>query len=251
HRTDPRPRHRRRARRRPLRPLRRLRPRPARRQLRPLLRPHRPPLPLLRPLLRPHRPPLPPLGPLLRPHRPPLRPRPPPTPPPAAGAPAPPTPQAPTPPTPASPPASATGGPPAAANTSAPEAEVLRLRGASARTATNMAASLTVPTATSVRSIPAKLLIDNRIVINNHLTRGRGGKDSFTHPIGYAVVHALSSVPEMNNAYTEVDGKPAVVRPEHVNLGLAIDIVGRDGSRQLLVPSIKGAEALDFRQFWM
>ena len=111
-----------------------------------------------------------------------------------------------------------------------------------------MAASLTVPTATSVRSIPAKLLIDNRIVINNHLTRGRGGKVSFTHLIGYAVVQALGAVPEMNHAYTEVDGKPAVVRPEHVNLGLAIDLVGRDGSRQLLVPSIKGAEALDFRQ---
>jgi 2-oxoglutarate dehydrogenase E1 component len=114
-----------------------------------------------------------------------------------------------------------------------------------------MAASLAVPTATSVRSIPAKLLIDNRIVVNNHLTRGRGGKVSFTHLIGYAVVQALGAVPEMNYAYTEVDGKPAVVRPEHVNLGLAIDIVGRDGSRQLLVPSIKGAEALDFHQFWM
>jgi 2-oxoglutarate dehydrogenase E1 component len=114
-----------------------------------------------------------------------------------------------------------------------------------------MAASLSVPTATSVRSIPAKLLIDNRIVINNHLGRGRGGKTSFTHLIGYAVVRALAGAPEMNYAYTEVDGKPAVARPEHVNLGLAIDVVGRDGSRQLLVPSIKGAETMDFGQFWM
>jgi 2-oxoglutarate dehydrogenase E1 component len=114
-----------------------------------------------------------------------------------------------------------------------------------------MAASLTVPTATSVRSIPAKLLIDNRIVVNNHLARGRGGKVSFTHLIGYAIVRALGSAPEMNYAYTEVDGKPALARPEHVNLGLAIDVVGRDGSRQLLVPSIKAAETLDFRQFWM
>ena len=104
---------------------------------------------------------------------------------------------------------------------------MLRLRGASARTAANMAASLTVPTATSVRSVPAKLLIDNRIVINNHLSRGRGGKVSFTHLIGYAVVRALAGAPEMNYAYTEVDGKPAVARPEHVNLGLAIDVVGR------------------------
>jgi len=127
----------------------------------------------------------------------------------------------------------------------------VRLRGAAARTAINMAASLTVPTATSVRSIPAKLLIDNRIVINNHLGRGRGGKVSFTHLIGYAMVKALTSVPEMNHSYTELDGKPAIVSPEHVNVGLAIDVTARDGSRQLLVPSIKSAESMDFRRFWM
>ena len=127
----------------------------------------------------------------------------------------------------------------------------MRLRGAAARTAINMAASLTVPTATSVRSIPAKLLIDNRIVVNNHLGRGRGGKVSFTHLIGYAMVKALTSVPEMNYSYTELDGKPAIVSPEHVNLGLAIDVTARDGSRQLLVPSIKSAESMDFRRFWM
>jgi 2-oxoglutarate decarboxylase len=127
----------------------------------------------------------------------------------------------------------------------------VRLRGAAARTAINMAASLTVPTATSVRSVPAKLLIDNRIVINNHLGRGRGGKVSFTHLIGYAMVKALTSVPEMNDSYTELDGKPAIVSPEHVNLGLAIDVTARGGSRQLLVPSIKSAESMDFRRFWM
>ncbi len=126
-----------------------------------------------------------------------------------------------------------------------------RLRGAAARTAVNMAASLSVPTATSVRSVPAKLLIDNRIVINNHLARGRGGKVSFTHLIGYAVVKALGAVPEMNHAYTEADGKPAIAEPPHINLGLAIDVAGKDGSRQLLVPAVKAAEAMDFRQFWM
>jgi 2-oxoglutarate dehydrogenase E1 component len=113
-----------------------------------------------------------------------------------------------------------------------------------------MAASLSVPTATSVRAIPAKLLVDNRIVINNHLGRGRGGKVSFTHLIGYAVVRALSAAPEMNDSYAEVDGKPVLVQPEHVNLGLAIDVRKDDGSRQLLVPNIKAAEAMDFRQFW-
>ena len=134
-------------------------------------------------------------------------------------------------------PAAQTPPPPASAG-----AEVSRLRGAAARTVTNMTASLAVPTATSVRSVPAKLLIDNRIVINNHLKRGRGGKVSFTHLIGYAVVRALMAMPEMNEAYTEEGGKPAVARPEHVNLGLAIDVQAADGSRQLLVQCIQAAE---------
>src|SRR5580692_6178799 len=127
----------------------------------------------------------------------------------------------------------------------------VRLRGAAARTAANMTTSLSVPTATSVRAIPAKLLVDNRIVINNHLGRGRGGKVSFTHLIGYAIVKALASAPEMNDAYAEQDGKPVLLQPEHVNLGLAIDVRKSDGSRQLPVPSIKAAEEMDFRQFWM
>jgi multifunctional 2-oxoglutarate metabolism enzyme len=130
------------------------------------------------------------------------------------------------------------------------DAEVSRLRGAAARTVSNMTASLAVPTATSVRAVPAKLLADNRIVINNHLKRGRGGKVSFTHLIGYAVVQALKAMPEMNQAYAEEGGKPAIARPEHVNLGLAIDVRTSDGSRQLLVPNIKAAEEMDFRQFW-
>ncbi|MBO3746440.1 multifunctional oxoglutarate decarboxylase/oxoglutarate dehydrogenase thiamine pyrophosphate-binding subunit/dihydrolipoyllysine-residue succinyltransferase subunit [Streptosporangiaceae bacterium NEAU-GS5] len=126
-----------------------------------------------------------------------------------------------------------------------------KLRGAAARTALNMEASLAVPTATSVRAVPAKLLIDNRIVINNHLSRGRGGKISFTHLIGYAIVRALAAMPEMNYSFSEVEGKPILVKPEHVGLGLAIDVQKSDGSRQLLVPSIKAAETLDFRQFWV
>jgi 2-oxoglutarate dehydrogenase E1 component len=126
-----------------------------------------------------------------------------------------------------------------------------RLRGAAARTAANMEASLAMPTATSVRAVPAKLLIDNRIVINNHLARGRGGKVSFTHLIGYAIIRALAIAPELNDSFTEVDGKPVLVTPEHVNLGLAIDVRKSDGTRQLLVPSIKAAEQMDFRQFWL
>ena len=134
--------------------------------------------------------------------------------------------------------------------TPAPEADIVVLKGASARVVDNMEASLTVPTATSVRAVPAKLLMDNRTVINNHLARGRGGKVSFTHLIGYAIVRALADVPAMNNAFTESDGKPAVLHNHDVNLGLAIDLAKSDGTRQLLVPNIKGAQAMDFAGFW-
>ncbi|QWZ10403.1 multifunctional oxoglutarate decarboxylase/oxoglutarate dehydrogenase thiamine pyrophosphate-binding subunit/dihydrolipoyllysine-residue succinyltransferase subunit [Nocardioides panacis] len=124
------------------------------------------------------------------------------------------------------------------------------LRGAPARTVQNMDASLTVPTATSVRSVPVKLLWDNRIVINNHLSRARGGKVSFTHLIGYALVKALRTMPEMNVGFDVVDGKPTLITPAHINLGLAIDLPKPDGTRQLLVPSIKAAESMDFAAFW-
>jgi len=125
-----------------------------------------------------------------------------------------------------------------------------RLRGPAARVAQNMEASLEVPTATSVRTIPAKLIMDNRVVINNHLARTRGGKVSFTHLIGFAVIEALAEFPAMNVAYALEDGKPAAFTPEHVNFGLAIDLAKDDGSRQLLVPNIKGADQMDFAQFW-
>jgi 2-oxoglutarate decarboxylase len=130
------------------------------------------------------------------------------------------------------------------------EPELTVLRGAPARTAKNMDESLSVPTATSVRSVPVKLLIDNRTVINNHLARARGGKVSFTHLIGFALVKALKQMPEMNNGYDVVDGKPHLIVPAHVNLGLAIDMQKPDGTRQLLVPSIKAAESMDFAAFW-
>ncbi len=124
------------------------------------------------------------------------------------------------------------------------------IRGVAARVVQSMEGSLVVPTATSVRVVPAKLMIDNRTVINNHLKRGRGGKVSFTHLIGYAMIKAIRAMPEMNSFFTELDGKPAIGHPEHINLGIAIDLAKADGSRQLLVPSIKGCEELDFAQFW-
>jgi multifunctional 2-oxoglutarate metabolism enzyme len=127
---------------------------------------------------------------------------------------------------------------------------VTPLRGAANAVVKNMNASLTVPTATSVRAVPAKLLADNRVVINNQLERTRGGKISFTHLIGYALVKALADFPVMNRHFTETDGKPTVVQPDHVNLGLAIDLPGKNGQRSLVVVSIKGCEAMNFAQFW-
>ncbi|WP_246085779.1 multifunctional oxoglutarate decarboxylase/oxoglutarate dehydrogenase thiamine pyrophosphate-binding subunit/dihydrolipoyllysine-residue succinyltransferase subunit [Pseudonocardia hydrocarbonoxydans] len=130
------------------------------------------------------------------------------------------------------------------------DGEVTPIRGAANAVVKNMNASLTVPTATSVRAVPAKLLADNRVVINNQLKRTRGGKISFTHLIGYAVVKALADFPVMNRHFVETDGKPTVVAPEHVNLGLAIDLPGKNGQRSLVVVSIKGCEAMNFAQFW-
>ena len=117
--------------------------------------------------------------------------------------------------------------------------EVRVLRGAAAAVVKNMNASLEVPTATSVRAIPAKLLIDNRVVINNHLKRTRGGKISFTHLLGYAIVQAVKKFPNMNRHFAEVNGKPSAVTPAHTNLGLAIDLQGKDGNRQLVVAAYK------------
>ena len=133
---------------------------------------------------------------------------------------------------------------------STPSASTLEpIRGVSARVVQSMEASLSVPTATSVRTVAAKLMIDNRIVINNHLKRARGGKVSFTHIIAYAMIKAVRAMPEMNTFFGELDGKPAAGHPEHINLGIAIDLVKADGSRQLLVPSVKGCESMDFAQF--
>ncbi|MER5383899.1 multifunctional oxoglutarate decarboxylase/oxoglutarate dehydrogenase thiamine pyrophosphate-binding subunit/dihydrolipoyllysine-residue succinyltransferase subunit [Streptomyces sp. NPDC002688] len=141
--------------------------------------------------------------------------------------------------------------PKAAPATEAPEGpEYVTLRGPAGAVAKNMNASLELPTATSVRAVPVKLLFDNRIVINNHLKRARGGKISFTHLIGYAMVQAIKAMPSMNWHYAEKDGKPTLVKPPHVNFGLAIDLVKPNGDRQLVVAGIKKAETLNFFEFW-
>ena len=129
------------------------------------------------------------------------------------------------------------------------EDQINILKGMSKTLAANMDASLSIPTATSVRAIPAKLLIDNRIVINSHLGRTRGGKVSFTHIIGFAIIRALKEFPSQNVYYEEIEGKPAAITPANVNFGLAIDIPKPDGSRALLVPNIKKAQRLNFAEY--
>ncbi|MFM2183552.1 MAG: putative 2-oxoglutarate dehydrogenase component [Actinomycetota bacterium] len=125
------------------------------------------------------------------------------------------------------------------------------IRGAGAAIAANMERSLGVPTATSFRNIPAKLLEVNRSVINGYRSRTGQGKVSFTHFIGYAVVRAVAdAVPVMNNEYVAgPDGKPRVVRHDHVSMGLAVDVDRGDGTRTLVVPVLRNADTLDFAGF--
>lgn len=130
------------------------------------------------------------------------------------------------------------------------EDRTTRLKGAAARTAKNMDDSLSMPTATSARAVPAKVLIENRAVINTHLARTRGGKVSFTHLIGWAVVESLTEMPSMNVSYgVDEAGKPVLHEPAHVAFGLAIDVPGSDGQRRLLVPSVKQADLMDLSGF--
>ena len=123
------------------------------------------------------------------------------------------------------------------------------LRGAASKIVQNMEASLSVPTATSVRNIPVKVLEENRRVINNHLALTGQTKASFTHIIAWAIVKAIKAHPRMNSAFAMNDGTPARIDREDVNLGIAIDLERKDGSRSLLVPNIKRAQSMDFAQF--
>ncbi|MGH9107101.1 MAG: multifunctional oxoglutarate decarboxylase/oxoglutarate dehydrogenase thiamine pyrophosphate-binding subunit/dihydrolipoyllysine-residue succinyltransferase subunit, partial [Acidimicrobiales bacterium] len=130
------------------------------------------------------------------------------------------------------------------------------LRGSAARVVANMTASLEVPTATSFRVVPAKMLEVNRLILNNQLVRtGAAGKVSFTHLIGWAVVQAVKAVPALNTSFAgtgpgSASNGPAAFRPAHINLGIAVDLERSDGRRSLMVPVIKQAETLDFRGFW-
>ncbi|SDY80963.1 2-oxoglutarate dehydrogenase E1 component [Asanoa ishikariensis] len=123
------------------------------------------------------------------------------------------------------------------------------LTGAAKRLALNMDASLTIPTATSVRTVPAKLMVDNRIVINDHLRHPGRSTVSFTHLIAWAVLRSIGNLPSQNVSYREVDGRPAIVAPAHTGLGIAIDVPKPDGGRALVVPVVKRADEKSFDEF--
>jgi multifunctional 2-oxoglutarate metabolism enzyme len=138
--------------------------------------------------------------------------------------------------------------PASAPDASADDADVKAIRGPAARIVENMEASLGVPTATSIRTVPVKLMAENRQLINEYQRYSGGAKVSFTHIIAWAMVQALKAFPTMNTTFRHENGTPEHVIPKHINLGLAIDIERR-GKRTLLVPNIKAAEEMNFAQF--
>ncbi|MDQ4148820.1 MAG: multifunctional oxoglutarate decarboxylase/oxoglutarate dehydrogenase thiamine pyrophosphate-binding subunit/dihydrolipoyllysine-residue succinyltransferase subunit [Actinomycetota bacterium] len=129
------------------------------------------------------------------------------------------------------------------------KAPTRRMSSADRTLASKMEESLSIPTATSVRTIPAKLLEVNRNILNNHQVRTLRKKLSFTHLLGWAVVKAVIKHPHMNVSFQRVKGDPHLVRHSHVNLGVAVDIRRSDGSRALVVPSVKAAENMTFSEF--
>jgi 2-oxoglutarate dehydrogenase E1 component len=123
------------------------------------------------------------------------------------------------------------------------------IRGGAMRIVENMEASLGVPTATSVRTVPVRTLEENRRLLNKHRDATGGSKISFTHIIAWAILRALDAFPRLNDAYAELDGQAHRIQRDSVRLGLAVDVQKKDGSRTLLVPNVKDANRLEFHEF--
>lgn len=124
------------------------------------------------------------------------------------------------------------------------------ITGVGAKIIENMESSLYIPTATSLRTISVKLLEENRRIVNQYLQKINGGKLSFTHLVAFAIVKALKKFPGMNRSFAVVDNEPTLVKKPYVNLGLAVDIERKDGSRSLIVPNIKKAGVMNFKEFF-
>ena len=112
-----------------------------------------------------------------------------------------------------------------------------------------MERSLAVPTATSVREIPVRLLEENRRLLNQTLADTGRGKVSFTHLVAWAAIRALAKHPSMTASYLEIGGVPHKIVPEQIHFGVAVDVEKKDGTRSLLVPNVKGADRMDFAGF--
>jgi 2-oxoglutarate decarboxylase len=130
------------------------------------------------------------------------------------------------------------------------DGELELLSGIAGRIASNMEASLEMPTATSVRTLPCKVLTENRLILNQHMKVRALGKASFTHVIAFALARALGEQKRMIAAHVQKDGRGHRRIPSQVNLGLAIDVPGPKGGRMLVVPSIKGADGMTFAEFY-
>jgi 2-oxoglutarate decarboxylase len=133
--------------------------------------------------------------------------------------------------------------------TAAAESHPEPLRGAALRIAENMEESLAVPTATSQRQVPVKLLDENRRLINEYRALHDEGKVSFTHLIAWSILQALRDFPRLNDAYDDSGDAPVRLRRDKVNFGLAVDVEKKDGSRSLVVPNVKDAGAMTLAQF--
>src|SRR4051794_8728716 len=130
-----------------------------------------------------------------------------------------------------------------------PSDELTPLRGVAGKIAENMTASLTIPTATSQRVIPVRALEQARTFVNDHRSAAGQAKLSYTHFISWALVKALADFPGLNDAFTEQNGEPCRIVRRQVNLGIAVDVKGKDGHSSLMVPNIKNAGALSFTEF--
>ncbi|MFN0158284.1 MAG: multifunctional oxoglutarate decarboxylase/oxoglutarate dehydrogenase thiamine pyrophosphate-binding subunit/dihydrolipoyllysine-residue succinyltransferase subunit [Bacteroidota bacterium] len=126
--------------------------------------------------------------------------------------------------------------------------EATVIRGVAAKIVENMEASLTLPTATSIRTLPVKALEENRRLLNHYMASS-GRKVSFTHVIAWAIVKSLQEHPNLNAAFARIGGVPHKTEKPQINIGLAIDLTRKDGTRSLIVPNVKNAGALDFDQF--
>ncbi len=132
----------------------------------------------------------------------------------------------------------------AAAATATTEPSAQPLRGGAAALARYMDESRSIPTATSFRTLTVSVLDARRREL-----KAAGLKVSFTHVIAYAIARATQDMPVMATHFAEIDGKPHRMVDGQVNLGLAVDVEKKDGSRTLMVPVIRDAGQLAFDQF--